>query len=205
MDPALIKKIRQLVSEGRLDEALDLLDEDSADSHILSLKSRLQLLQQKKLRGTITSVDETIETNSIVDSLLGWIDELNDFSKESDLNPDTHKVDDELILLIKDKLSDSLSFYYGVSLIPIIAAVALASFFYLDNGMDALEGIGSALIASISGFPIREIINRRDRISFLEILLLRINNLDNKYEIQKVNNLSWSIIESTILKTQSDG
>ena len=205
MNPELINRIRQLVSEGRFEEALGFFDENWADTNILALKSRLQLLQQKKVRGVISIADETVETNSIVDSLLQWTDKYSEVLIDSNNNSDTVTVDAQLILLIKNKLANSLTFYYTLTFVPIIAGIGLGGFFFFDNGINTTEGIGSALITSISGLPLREIINRKDRISFLDILLVRIGNIKDKYEIQKINTLSWTIIETTILKTQLNG
>jgi len=205
MNPEWLDRIRKLVSEGMIQEALDLFDDSSADTNILSLKSRLKLLLKKKIRGTISFEQETIVTNSIVDSLLQWTvnsDSTVQYPKEQQ---ESVKVDAQLITLIKNKLVQSLNFYYTVTIALLTSGLVLATLFYLDNGISTIEGFGSAFISSVSGLSIREIINRRDRISFLEILLIKTNNITDRYEIQKVNTLSWSIIESTILNSKTNG
>ncbi len=205
MNSERLDRIRKLVSEGLIQEALDLFDDTSADTNIISLKSRLKLLLDKKIKGTISFEQETIVINSIVDSLLQWTVNSDLIVEVPTQQDETVKVDAQLITLIKNKLVQSLKFYYIATITLLASGLVLATIFYLDNGISAIEGFGSALISSTSGLSIREIINRRDRISFLEILLIKTNTITDKYEIQKVNNLSWSVIETTILNSKTNG
>ena len=200
MNPELIKRIRLLVSEGKVDDALGLFSDDWEDNDIIALKSRLKQLHDKRIRGILSNEQEQIETNLIVNDLLQWTDKSNE--EKGKQQTTSIKVDTEVIALIKEKLTNSLKFYYLISAIPIFSAILLTVFFKIDDGISPIVGLGSAII---SGLPIREILIRKDKISFLEVLLLKINNLKSKDEIEKVNHLAWGIIESALLKSQTNG
>jgi hypothetical protein len=198
MNPDLIKRIQQLIGEGKYGKAIDLFDPSCVEEDIIFLKSRIQLLQRNKLKGIISVGEENIETNKIVDSLLQYITESN-YSATSNVTG-SEKVDIQLIMLVRGKFVESLAFYYVITLLPITLGGFLGGFFYFNNGLDILEGLGSFLIISISGLPIREIINRKDKILFLEILIIKIDSFSN----EKINSLLWSIIESTILNSSTN-
>ena len=203
MNPELIKRIRLLVSDGKVDDALGLFNDEWEDNDIIALKARLQQLRDKRIKGILSNEQEQIETNKIINDLLQWTDKSNE--EKGKQQTTSIKVDAEVITLIKEKLTDSLNFYYLISAIPISSAILLTVFFKIDDGISPIEGLGSASISIISGLPIREILIRKDKISFLEVLLLKINNLKGKDEIEKVNHLAWSIIESALLKSQTNG
>lgn len=199
MSPEILENMRDLATQGRVREALDLIDNENADTHILNLKSRLNTFERKKIQGTISNEQANLELNNITSSLFLWLN--NDTEALEAIKPEEIKVDASLIQLVKEKLRKSLNFYYLATALPILAGIGLGIFFFKDMHLTALEGLGAALIASISGLSVREILNRKDKISFLDIVLVRSGDLTDSAELQKLYNLSWSIIESTILRS----
>ena len=106
MNPVLIDRIRNLIKKGKLKDALDLFDESVSDVHIISLKSRLEILLNKKIKGEVTFEQETTETNKIVNSLLDW-------TKRDESTPNQNpgnkavRVNKAMIILIKTTLKNS--------------------------------------------------------------------------------------------------
>ncbi|NET39873.1 MAG: hypothetical protein F6K19_49290 [Cyanothece sp. SIO1E1] len=204
MNPELIDRIRSLVRKGKIRDVLNLFDESVNDPVILSLKSRLEILLEKKIKGELTFEQETTETNKIVNSLLNWTDKL-DAVPTNHSDDKSLQVDKSLILLIKARIRSSLGFYYIISSVLLLLGIILIIIFHLDNGLSTVEGLGSALVCTTSGLPIREIINRRDRLLFLEVLLLKVDSISSVTELERINNLSWAMIESAVLNSKFNG
>jgi hypothetical protein len=193
-------KIRQLLSDGHLTEALDAFPAGDAPPGIVSLQTRHATLQQQKISGVLSFEEENTETNGIVAAYLVWISDAEKKIAHGLPPVEKIKVDDQLISMIKEKLSTSLRFYYIAAAIPIALGIGSAIFF-LPDGITTMEGLGSGLISSIGGLSVRQIIDRRDRISFLDILLSRKDHLTDVAEIEKINKLSWTIVEKAILQS----
>jgi hypothetical protein len=59
-------------------------------------------------------------------------------------------------------------------------------------------GIGGAFVSSLSTFPVREIMNRRDKIEILKILLNALGktvDAANEDEMKRINDLIWQIMK----------
>ncbi|MCC7004378.1 hypothetical protein IT397_00440 [Candidatus Nomurabacteria bacterium] len=207
MNPELIKRIRLLVSEGKVDDALGLFNDDWEDNDIVALKARLQQLRDKRVRGILSNEQEQIETNTIVSDLLLWTEKRSEDRKNKETRPE--KIDAETISLIKKKFTEPLTFYYLISAVPILTAIMLVFYFLnvliVEDKIMTTVGFGSAFFSTVSGLPIREILKIKDKIYVLDILLLKANNIKSEEEIEKINHLVWSIIESTLLKSQTNG
>jgi hypothetical protein len=80
MPPApSLQQIKELLADGQTEPAVDLLLELTKATHrdfhddAIAVKSRLEKLQQKGIKGIISSAEESLEENKITDSVIALI------------------------------------------------------------------------------------------------------------------------------------
>lgn len=160
------------------------------------------------IKNDIISNEEANRTrNAIVVSLLGIIDELEKSTPASFQEEKVEELLDEgLIVEIIQGERSSIRFYLVIAAILFLMGAGFIIWNLFSNNVGAIQILSGMLISSLGGFPLREIINRRDKISVLNVLVKRINMLstgqvNSNEEVQRINELFWSIIENTMLKT----
>jgi len=70
------------------------------------------------------------------------------------------------------------------------------------EGLKTILGIGGGLVSSLSGFQVKEIFQRKERINVLETLKIRIGELEiqtDSAERARLKELLWKIIEKTAI------
>jgi len=72
--------VQQLVAKARLKEALDKLKNNENQNEVIQLQSRLSKLESKNMLGLLSSSEEQLERNKIVNAIL----ELSDFKIDED-------------------------------------------------------------------------------------------------------------------------
>ena len=111
---------------------------------------------------------------------------------------------DNLILIQKSAIRLHIWFALGIFAFGIILFI-LGNVIMTNEVVKSIINIGGAFISTLSSFPIREIINRKDKIGIFIILKNQLNNI-NKYkndvkqdQKQKIVNLVWEILNKTAL------
>jgi hypothetical protein len=175
------------------------LSELHKDSHIGSLKSNFESFIKIKIQKHFF-MEKKLFNFKLANHMLLFLDELKNDDDKINLV--------QLINLIKEKSSKSLFFYYLITSILILIGICLLFFFLFcvkNNNEKWIEIIVSACITSISGFPIREIFNRRDRISSFEIIIEITKNTKDPNEFKHIREIIWAYIYSKILNIQTNG
>lgn len=204
----IIQNIRDQIAKGEIGKALiqlkKVVQEPERLSNVIMQESSLSDIKKDEIAGAISKEKAHELTNRVVQStleiILIWEKELKDNSieKVSD-KPKTKLIEEEVVREVGDGFKDSIRFYTWVALLPILTSLAFLIFFFINNqGIEILQALTSTLIASLSAFPVREIVNRKEKVSNLNALIkkirfLKVNPIEK--EIKRVNEIFWIIIE----------
>lgn len=178
----ITENIEQYIREGKIEKAFKL-----ALSAFPALKSELGVLEADFATtnrnvglGLTKSDDARTEYNRINLALLNLLKETspNDDGKE-DL------IDKRLVEEIMKGQRNTVSLYWGFAIFSILIGLGLFGWFVIEGDINLIELASSALFTSISAFPFKEIFSRRDRITVLEVLLLRIDLASKKKNVDK--------------------
>lgn len=89
---------------------------------------------------------------------------------------------------------------FAISMIGIGVIILLVGLFGSDSsGNDTLNtiiSIGGTFVSALSSFPIKEIINLKEKIGVFETLKITLHNASES-ELVKMDNLIWKTIERT--------
>ncbi len=205
-----IQQIKLLIGQGKIENALSLIKEEINDNalldKILLQESRFSENKERINNGTIDNLNAAIINNQIVKALLEILTILentknkDNSSRQSELS----LVEESLVSSLVVQFKSTIKFYFFILLVPL--AISFTFIFYKlfnSNNIDAFQLLGSALIASISVFPFREIMKRRDTITILfaiisQIKYLKINPTES--QIKKVNDFFWEFLNNMIIK-----
>lgn len=123
------------------------------------------------------------------------------------MNPEKEDIED-LINSQKSAIKIYAFFAFGIVLFGIFFLI-FANFFIEKTNTDVIKtiiNIGGGFITVLSGFPIKEIINRKDKIATFQILKRHVSNItDNKTNLteQEKNEIVALVME--IIKKNSLG
>lgn len=203
-----IEDIKKLIADGNIlaaINALKLIDSFNADE-IFMLESRFKQSERERRRGTIDLRDSDLTRNQVVQSLVEVISKIQDDEVNQDRNQNRKKViEKKLVLEIIKSQRKSIRIYAIVSTIPIFIASSFVIWSICREDFGIIQTLGSLLIGSLSGFPIKEMVIRIEKVSVLNLLALKIEELVNKTynqeEVEKVNNIFWNILENSLLKS----
>jgi hypothetical protein len=123
------------------------------------------------------------------------------------VNPEKEDIED-LINSQKSAIKIYAFFAFGIVLFGIFFLI-FANFFIEKTNTDVIKtiiNIGGGFITVLSGFPIKEIINRKDKIATFQILKRHVSNItDNKTNLteQEKNEIVALVME--IIKKNSLG
>lgn len=205
----IISHIRELIAKGKIDNAFFLLKNELNGSErldsVLYQEARFSKIKEIESLGTIESSEIQRRYNQVIQAILKIVSDW----KKNILPP---KYEGKIKLLIErlnyeSKLINDLAlnykksnkFYFVVALFPILISVGFISFVWINNqSIETLQALASTLIASISGFPIREIVNRNEKVEIIKNLnrrieLLKVNPIED--EIKNVFEMIWGILK----------
>ena len=108
---------------------------------------------------------------------------------------------DRIIVTQKKYIKSYIYFACTLLLLGILVIIFALLFLHNSTGdtVKIIVGIGGGFISSLSSLPIKEVINRKSKIE----LFLDFKNqqsLQNKQEINKINDLIWKSIEKIALE-----
>ena len=120
-------------------------------------------------------------------------------------NSKTELVEEKLIKEIVEGYKYAIRFYAWVALIPVFVSITLfIIIFFNTQEIEVLQILASTLIVSLSAFPIREIVNRKEKISILNILIKKIRLLKAnpiEKEVLMINEVFWGLVNKTLSKS----
>jgi len=187
--------------------ALKLIDSFNADD-ILMLETRFRKNERGIGLGIVDKKDSDLVHNQVVESLLKIISDTSTDNEElSHLKKENRKkvIEKDLVVEIIKSQNKSIRIYSIVAIIPILLAISFAIWSFYQDNMGIIQSLGTLLVGSLSGFPIKEIVSRTEKISVLKLLILKIEALINRSydqdEIEKVNKIFWNMLENSLLKS----
>ncbi len=200
--------IKKLIADGKILEAINslkLIDSFNADD-IFMLETRFRQNEKEIRRGIIDKRDSDLIRNQVVESLLKIISENNEEEPYSSKKENRKKViEKNLVLEIIKSQKKSIRIYMIVAIIPILLAIGFVMWSLYQDNVGIIQSLGAMLIGSLSGFPIKEIVSRTEKVSVLKLLIVKIETLINKSydqeEVEKVNKIFWNMLENSLLKS----
>jgi DNA-binding transcriptional regulator of glucitol operon len=200
--------IKKLIAAGEILEAisaLKLIDSFNAND-ILMLESRYRQNEKEIIKGIVKNQDSDLVRNQIVESLVKIISITDDDNEEHSFLKENRKkvIEKDLVVKIIKSQNNSIRIYSIVAAIPILLAISFTAWSFYQDTMGTIQTLGALLVGSLSGFPIKEIVSRTEKISVLKLLILKIEALIirpyDQDEIEKVNKVFWNMLESSLLK-----
>lgn len=200
--------IKKLIADGKILEAINslkLVDSFNADD-IFMLETRFRQNEKEIRRGTIDKRDSDLIRNQVVESLLKIISEnKEDELRNSKIENRKKVIEKNLVLEIIKSQKKSIRIYTVVAIVPILLAVIFVAWSFLQDSVGIIQSLGALLVGSLSGFPIKEIVSRTEKVSVLKLLVLKIEALINKSydheEVEKINKIFWNMLENSLLKS----
>jgi len=207
-----ISHIRELIVKGRIEDTFPILKKelqgsDKYDSVLLQ-EARFSEIKEEEISGTINNSEAHKLNNQVVKAILkiisDWEKNLSGKPVKSE-NSSSKLVEETLLLDIASGYKNAMKFYFWIALLPIALSLSFIAFEFFNNKIiETLQALASTLIASLSAFPIREIVNRKEKISILNVLIKKIRILKMnpiELEIEKVNEVFWDLLNDTLAKS----
>lgn len=203
-----VRKIKHLVADNKLDTAFELLEAFSFNNNevkrsVKNLYSVYTTLKRRASENSLSTEEQDLERLNIQRLLQETISKLE--IEYTANNQKKRLIDrrhiDILIKHQKNSIRYFLFYSFGLILVGIIVIVIGIQF--SNETMKTAMNIGGGLISSLSGLPLRELLNRKGKIKTFEILAIQLtsSNTDNVHEEDtiRLNDLVWKIIEKTAL------
>lgn len=207
----IIQNTRKLIANGKIEKALEILKKEVKNSdrlnNVLLQDARLSDINEEVVSGTMDSSDAHKFTNQVIKSTLKIISDLEEWgSKDNPVpKPGIKLIEVNLVDEISLGYKKAIRFYMRIAFLPLIVSLAFIGFVLIKSqSVETFQALASTLIASISAFPIRAIVNRREKISILNVLIKKIGFLKTnpeQKEITKVNDIFWGLVDSTLSKS----
>lgn len=97
-------------------------------------------------------------------------------------------------------------FCFGLAIFLLGALILLFTFAWpravLDEKFRTVLGIGGGFVSSLSGFQVKEFINRRESVGMLKLLQAQLGSGEdlNQAERKRIRELLWKVVEKTTLE-----
>lgn len=92
---------------------------------------------------------------------------------------------------------------FAVAIVLIGVAVVTAAFLLpsdlMADGIKTILSIGGGLVSSLSGFQLKEILQRREKITVFETVKIRLDGPIDQAERTRIEELLWKLVEKTAI------
>ncbi len=209
---SIFREIKLKIADDKLDDALGMLQVNlnlyvAYEKEIIALQKRLQEHKLADIRtGSESFEDLTISKRNIVDDLLKLLSliTLSPEIKTRYLSDDINRT--AMIRDVKgfiDNHSNQIKYYSKLTaVVLLIGIVGTALSFVIPFSVEQSQDIvlyGSVLISLCSGIPIREVLNRREKIGTLNVLKNKVSQSSSEDELKQAKDLILRIFEKTAI------
>lgn len=208
-----LKKIRDLIAKDKTELALNSLAEidnlsEKYSNAVSTISASFSDVRGREIRNTISFAELSVQKSKITSSLLEVVTSIEKDLKTDNNNqvkPKKRLIQKSHIEILINHQRSSLRYFlfYSFGLIGIGIIVIIIGMQLSNETMKTAMNIGGGLISSLSGFPIRELLQRKGKIKTFEILAIQLGsaNEGNFFEddTSRLNELVWKIIEKTAL------